>query len=105
MKEGSKLIPRLVAVSGFTAWVVANGLDVLSMFSAIRTGARFALMPYHPAESFLLYAGFRLLGTIGVWLAIVVVGRRWPELRSSAWSALTAFALLTAIAAWWRVVQ
>ena len=102
-KEPRVLIPCLVALTGSAAWILANGLDVLSMLIAIQMGARLPTMPLHPAESFLIYAGFRLLGTIAVWLVVLAVGRRWPALRGSGWSGLTAFALVTAIGAWWRI--
>ncbi|MBN1641818.1 MAG: hypothetical protein JXA09_11330 [Anaerolineae bacterium] len=103
MAERSKLMSRLVAITGSVAWGLANGLDIISMLLAIQMGNRFPRMPFHPAESFLIYAGLRALGTIAVWLAALAVGRRWPTLRGSSWTGLTAFALVTAIAAWWRV--
>ena len=101
--EQSGLLPRLVAITGSTAWVLANGLDVVSMLIAIQTGSRLPTMPFHPAESFLIYAGLRLLAAIAAWLAVLAIGRRWPALRASSWSGLTAFALVTAIGAWWRI--
>ena len=101
--EQSGLVPRLVAITGSAAWVLANGLDVVSMLIAIQMGSRLPTMPFHPAESFLLYAGLRLLGTIAVWLAVLAIGRRWPALRGSTWSGLTALAQVTAIGAWWRI--
>jgi len=36
-------------------------------------------------------------------LLVLFVDKHWPALRSTAWSALTAFALVTALAAWWRL--
>ena len=101
--EQQRLVPRLVAITGSTAWFLANGLDAFSMLLAVQVGSRLPAMPFHPAESFLLYAGFRLLGTIAVWLAVMAVGNRWPALRGSGWSGLTALALVTAIGAWWRI--
>ena len=94
-----------LSISAVAAWVLANGLDVLSVLFSVRFGNTVALARRHPAEAFLIYAGMRMLGTMAVWLLVVSVSRRWPSLSRIVWSALTAWALVTAIAAWWRLYQ
>jgi hypothetical protein len=87
------------------AWVLANVLDVLSVLALVRGGGRMVFARYHPAESFLLYAGLRFLGTLALPLALLSIGRRWPSTSRAAWGALTACALATAAAAWWRLYR
>ena len=94
-----------LAVTAVVGWVLANGLDVLSVFYSVRFGNTLVLTRYHPAEYFLIYAGMRLLGTLATWLLVVSVSKRWPFMSRIVWSALTACALVTAIAAWWRLYQ
>ncbi len=94
-----------LAVTAVVAWVLANGLDVLSVLYSVRFGNTFVFARYHPAEYFLIYAGMRFLGTLAVWLLVVSASKRWPYMSRIAWSALTACALVTAIAAWWRLYQ
>ena len=94
-----------LSITAVAAWVLANGLDVLSALYSVRFGSTFALARYHPAEAFLIYAGMRLLGTMAVWLLVASVSRRWSSVSRIVWSALTACALVTAIAAWWRLYQ
>ena len=85
------------------AWILANVLDVYSVLHVVRSGARLAFAPHHPAESFLIYAGLRALGTLAVSLGVLSVGRYWPWSARAAWGALTACAGVTAVAAWWRL--
>lgn len=87
------------------AWVLANGLDVLSVLYVLQFGSVWSFVRYHPAESFLIYAGMRLLGTLCVILLVFWVAKRWPSVFRAAWGALTVCALMTAIAAWWRLYQ
>jgi hypothetical protein len=87
------------------AWVLANVLDVLSVLALVREGGRMVFARYHPAESFLLYAGLRFLGTLALPLVVLSISRRWPSASRSAWGALTACALATAAAAWWRLYR
>jgi hypothetical protein len=94
-----------VSLLSLLAWVLANGLDVLSVLALVRAGERMILARHHPAESFLLYAGFRFLGTLALPLAVLSVSKRWPSLSRAAWGALTACALATAAAAWWRLYR
>jgi hypothetical protein len=47
----------------------------------------------------------RLLGTMALWLLVASASKRWPFASRIAWSALTACALVTAFAAWWRLYQ
>jgi len=104
MSKRDVWVPRLLAATAVLTWVVANGMDVLSMQFAVQFGGlAFPTARLRPAEFLLIYAGFRLLGTIAVALAILFVLKYWPAVRSAAWSALTAFSLVTALAAWWRL--
>lgn len=105
MDARETLVSRLVAGTAVLSWALANGLDVLSVLFAIQFGGSLAIAPYHPAEAFLIYAGLRLLGTLGVALAVVFVSKRWPSASSAAWAALTAWAFVTAIVAWVRLYQ
>jgi hypothetical protein len=95
----------LLSITAVVAWVLANGLDVLSVLYSVQLGNTFAFTRYHPAEFFLIYAGMRMLGTMAVWLLVVSASKRWPSVSRIAWSALTGCALITAIAAWWRLYQ
>lgn len=95
----------VLTITAVCAWWVANGLDVLSMLFVLEYGGGPGILRYHPAEFFMIYAGLRLLGTLAVWLAVVSVSRRWPVSANAAWSGMTACALVTAIAAWWRLYQ
>lgn len=93
----------LLAASAVLTWVLANGMDVLSMLSVVQLGGGFAFARFRPAEFLLIYFWLRVLGTIAIALLILFVAKHWPALRSAAWSALTAFALVTAVTAWWRL--
>jgi hypothetical protein len=84
---------------------LANGLDVLSVLYVLQFGSAWSFVRYHPAESFLIYAGMRLLGTLGVLLLAIWVTKHWTSAFRTAWGALTVCALATAIAAWWRLYQ
>jgi hypothetical protein len=98
--------PRLLAATAVLTWALANGVDVLSMLFLVQIGGvAFPSARLRPAEFFLVYAGFRLLGAIAVGLAIVFVTKHWPAVRSAAWSALTAFSLVTAVTAWLRLYE
>ncbi len=99
----ARWMPRLLAASAALTWVLANGMDVLSMFLVVQVGGGFAFARFRPAEFLLIYSGLRVLGTIAIVLLVLFVDKHWPALRSTAWSALTAFALVTALAAWWRL--
>jgi hypothetical protein len=91
------------SATSILAWGLANGLDVLSVLVLVQAGGRMAFARQHPAESFLIYAGLRLLGTAALPLAVASVGKRWPSLSRAAWGALTLCALATAAASWWRL--
>jgi hypothetical protein len=95
----------LLAASAVLTWVLANGMDMLSMLSAVQVGGGFAFARFRPAEFLLIYSALRVLGTIALVLLVLFVAKHWPTLRSTAWSALTAFALVTALTAWWRLHQ
>lgn len=106
MNNRATWVPRLVAATAVVTWVLANGVDVLSMLFVVQLGGVvFPVARLHPAEFVLLYAGFRALGAIAVALAIALVAKHWSALRSAAWSALTAFSLVTALVAWLRLHQ
>ncbi len=98
-------VSSAIAGSAATAWILANGLDVLSVLYVLQFGSTWSFVRYHPAESFLVYAGMRLLGTLGVLLLTIWVIKRWTSVFRTAWGALTVWALVTAIAAWWRLYQ
>jgi hypothetical protein len=93
------------SVTSLLAWVLANVLDVFSVLVLVQGGGRMILARHHPAEAFLIYAGFRLLGTVALLLAVVSAGRRWPAMSRAVWGALTVCALATAAAAWWRLYR
>jgi hypothetical protein len=93
------------SITSLLAWVLANGLDVYSVLILVQAGRRMVFAQHHPAESFLIYAGLRLLGTMALPLAVVSSNRRWPSASRAAWGALTACALATAAAAWWRLYR
>jgi hypothetical protein len=103
MSRQAVWIPRFLAASAVLTWAVANGMDLLSMLSAVQFGGGPAWAPLRPAEFLVIYAGLRLLGAIAIVLLLVFVVKHWPAMRSAAWSALTACAFLTAVAAWWRL--
>ena len=105
MDRRQALVSSAIAGSAAVAWVLANGLDVLSVLYVLQFGSAWSFVRYHPAESFLIYAGMRLLGTLGVILLVVWVTKRWRSVFRTAWGALTVCALVTAIAAWWRLYQ
>jgi len=90
------------AVAGI-AWALANGLDILSMLAAIQNGERLATAALHPAESWLFYAGLRILATLALYLLTVRVSRRRQSLFGVAWTSLTVCSLVTAVIAWWRL--
>ena len=91
------------AFTSHVAWVLANALDVYSVLFLVQSGGRLAFAPHRPAESFLIYAGLRVLGTLAVSLGVLSVSRRWPWAARAAWGALTACAGVTAVAAWLRL--
>jgi hypothetical protein len=91
------------AFTSHVAWILANVLDVYSVLLIVQSGRRLAYAPHHPAESFLIYAGLRALGTLAVSLGALSAGRHWPWSARAVWGALTACASVTAVAAWWRL--
>jgi hypothetical protein len=94
----------MVAATAAITWVLANGVDLLSMLLLVQGGGVvYPSARLYPAEFFLLYTGFRVLGAIAVVLAVAFVAKHWPALRSSAWSALTAFSFVAALTAWLRL--
>ena len=95
----------LLAGTAVIAWLLANGLDVLSVLFVVQFGGMFAFARHRPAEFLVIYAGMRLLGTLAVSLLAAFVGKRWPSASMAVWSALTAGALVTAVAAWWRLYR
>jgi hypothetical protein len=103
MSKQALWVSRSLAASAVLTWALANGMDVLSMFYVVQLGGGFRFARFRPAEFLVIYTGLRVLGAIAVALLILFVAKHWPALRSVAWSALTAFALLTAVAAWWRL--
>ena len=95
---------RLVAVAAVVTWVLANGVDVISMLFLVQSGGvALSSARLYPGEFFVVYTGFRLLGAIAIALTIAFVGKHWPAMRSAAWSALTAFSLVTVVTAWLRL--
>jgi hypothetical protein len=102
-------IRKLTTTAAITAWILANGLDMLSMLLFLQLGGQLAfassMVKYHPTEFTLIYAGMRTLGTLAVWLVVVLVEKHWASISHIFWNALTACALVTAVAAWLRIVQ
>jgi hypothetical protein len=105
VQGGRDLGLLLTAVTSLLAWVLANGLDVLSVLVLVQNGGRAAFARHHPGESFLVYSGLRFLGTMALPLAVLSAVKRWPSASRVAWSALTLCALATAVAAWWRLYR
>jgi hypothetical protein len=91
------------AVTAALAWLLSNGLDVLSVLVALQSGERFAFVRFHTVEFFVIYADMRMLGTIAVLLIALSASERWPSASRITWAALTMCALVTALAAWWRL--
>jgi hypothetical protein len=98
-------VSNAIAGSSITAWFLANGLDILSVLYGLQFGGSWSFLRYHPAESFLIYAGLRLLGTLAIVLLVVWITKRWASVFRAAWGGLTVCALTTAIAAWWRLYR
>ena len=99
-------VPRLLAATAMLTWALANGVDIFSVLFLVQTGGlALPVARLRPAEFFLAYAGLRLLGAIAVALAIPFVSKHWPAARSAAWSGLTAFSLVTTLAAWLRLYR
>lgn len=105
MHQHTDWVSWWTAVTSHVAWILANALDVYSVLLIVQSGVRLAFAPHHPAESFLIYAGLRVLGTAAVSLGVLSVSRHWPWADRAAWGALTACAGVTAVAAWWRLYQ
>ena len=102
-------IQKLTEITAITAWVLANGLDIFSMFLFLQLGGQLAfaglMARHHPTEFALIYAGMRTLGTLAVFLVVTLLEKHWPPTSKVSWNALTASALVTAIAAWLRLYQ
>ena len=98
-------ISRWTAIAAIVGWVLASGLDVLSVLLMLQSGDRFALISYHPAEYFLIYAAMRMLVTLAVCLLVVSASRCWSSVSRAVWSALTVCSLATVVVAWWRLVR
>ena len=105
MRQQRDWVSWWTACTSHVAWILANTLDVYSVLLLVQSGGRLAFAPHHPAESFLIYAGLRVLGTSAVSLGVLSVSGRWPWAARTAWGALTACAGVTAVAAWWRLYQ
>lgn len=104
MHDHHSRVAQWTAVSAVLAWVLANALDVLSVLFFVQTGGQFAFACYRPAEHWLIYAGLRMLGTLGVTLLAMYTGKRWPGASQASWGALSVCALATAFIAWQRIV-
>ena len=102
-------IKKLTAITAITAWILANGLDMLSVLLFLQLGRQLAfagsMAKYHPTEFVLIYAGMRTLGTLAMWLIVAFVEKHWASISHIFWNALTACALVTAVAAWLRIFQ
>ena len=103
MRGYSKLVAQCTAISAVLAWVLSNGLDVMSVLFFVQTGGRFALRRYRPAEHWLIYVGLRTLATMAVTLFAIHISKKWPGAARASWGALTVCALATAAVAWWRI--
>lgn len=93
-------------VTALLAWLLANGLDILTMLLMARSGLQLLLfggmMLHRPAEFFLLYAGMRLLLTLAVGLLALWADKHWPVAAVVLWNVLTFCSLVTAVLAWLR---
>jgi hypothetical protein len=102
-------IPRLARITTIIAWVLANGLDVFSLFLLFQLGKQPAfagtMARHHPFEYILIYAGLRTLVTLAACFGVPVVEKHFAPKSQVFWNALTAGALITAIAAWLRIYQ
>jgi len=105
MSRREDWISQWTTVTAVVAWVLANGLDVFSMFLTLQFGGQLAFARHHPAEHFVIYVGMRMLGTLAFYLSIVFVSKRWPSASGTVWGALTACALVTVAFAWWRLYR
>ena len=107
MRKQRNWITISIIATASVAWVLANGLDMLSMLFVVQSGGQLALvgqlMLRHPTEFFLLYMGMRTLSTLAIYLLVTFGHKHWPSVAHVFWNALTACALVTAVAAWWRV--
>ena len=108
VREEKNWIQKLTTFTAITAWVLANGLDVFSMFLFLQLGGQLALAGlmtrHHQTEFALIYAGMRTLGTLAACLFVALLEKRWASTSHIFWNALTACALVTAITAWLRMV-
>jgi hypothetical protein len=98
-------ISRWIAITAVIAWILANGLDVFSVWLMLQFGGPLTFARHHPAEYLIIYANMRMLGTLALCLLSVLVNNRWPSVSGTVWSALTACALVTAAFAWWRLYR
>ena len=96
-------VATATAATAVSAWLLSNGLDVVSVLLALQSGEQFVFARFHTAEFFVIYADMRMLGTIAVLLMALSASKRWPSVRRITWAALTICALVTALAAWWRL--
>ena len=107
MQKERRWMSTLTIITAAIAWLLANGLDVVSMFIFVQLGGRLTLasgtMLRHPVEFVLLYAGIRLLGTLAGCLGAAFAGKHWPAAAQVFWNALTVCAMITAVIAWLRL--
>ncbi len=102
-----KWIAKLTAATAAAAWILANGLDMLSMVLFLQMGGQLAVanlnMGRHPVEFALIYVGLRTLGTLAACLIAVLAEKHSASIAHIFWNALTAGAIVTAITAWLRI--
>jgi hypothetical protein len=87
------------------AWLMANGLDVFSMFLVVHMGRRPPIWTHRAAEYLIAYAILRLLGTLGLALLVMSLSRRFSSWSRAIWGVLTACSLATAVFAWLRLYR
>jgi hypothetical protein len=103
MDKRADPITLWTAIAAGVGWALANGLDVISVWIVLQSGGRFVFPTDHTAEYLMIYAGLRMLVALAVYLTVLAVSRHWALVSKVLWSALTAGAFATTIAAWWRL--
>lgn len=103
MRSKGDWVSRWTPVVAVVAWLLANALDVFSVFLLLQMGGRLPFVRYHAAEHFLIYVGMRMLGTMAFCLLVFFAIKHWASVSRIAWGTLTACSLATAILAWLRL--
>ena len=103
MGKYTNWISTWTTITTIVVWVLANMLDIASVFFTMQLGKEFAILSYHPGEVFFMYAIMRSLIVLGFCLLIAFVSKHWPDRARLLWGMLTIGAMFTAVLAWVRV--